>query len=318
MHIILVSDRLATAKTITVTGRHVLLTLAMLSALIIGLSSLFSYVTVRHAAEIRLPFLQELLRTVSAEETQKSREFVKENLNAMAVKLGQMQAQVMRLDSMGERLAAMAGVKPQELKSQETVPAAQKDGRGGPLVSPPPLSAEELEQALESLSREVDVKKDILSLLESRMFDERIRRSLLPSTLPVEAQWNASGFGWRVDPFTGETALHEGIDFVAEPGTPIKAAAAGVVTAAEAHPQYGNMIEIDHGNDMTTRYAHASRIHVQAGALVKRGQMIAEVGSTGRSTGPHLHFEVRVKGIAQNPNRFLRQAQVNDTKLARK
>ncbi|MDP2811073.1 MAG: M23 family metallopeptidase [Rhodocyclaceae bacterium] len=316
MHIILVSDRLTTAKTITVTGRHVLMAIVALSALIIGLSSLFSYVTVRHAAEIRLPFLQDLLRAVSAEETQKSREFVRENLNAMAVKLGQMQAQVMRLDSMGERLAALAGVKPQELKNQEPVLAAQKDGRGGPLVSPIPLSAEELQQALESLSRQVDVRSDTLSLLESRMLDERIRKSLLPSTLPVDAMWNASGFGWRVDPFTGEAAVHEGIDFVAEAGTPIKAAAAGVVVATEVHPQYGNMIEIDHGNDLTTRYAHTSRIHVKAGALVKRGQMIAEVGTTGRSTGPHLHFEVRIKGVAQNPNRFLQQAQANGAGLS--
>lgn len=318
VHIILVSDRLATAKTITITGRHLVLAMAMLSALIVGLSSLFSYVTVRHAAEVRLPFLQDLLRTVSAEETQKSREFVRENLNAMAVKLGQMQAQMMRLDSMGERLAALAGVKPQDLRNPEPILLAPKDGRGGPLVPVNALSAEELQRALEQLSRQVDVKSDTLALLESRMLDERIRKSLLPSTLPVEALWNASGFGWRVDPFTGEAAVHEGVDFVAEPGTPIKAAAAGVATLAELHPQYGNMIEIDHGNDLSTRYAHASKLLVKPGALIKRGQVIAEVGSTGRSTGPHLHFEVRIKGVAQNPNRFLQQAQANGAKLARR
>ena len=318
MHVILVSDRLTTAKTLTITGRHVAMAIVMLSMLIIGLSSLFSYVTVRHAAEIRLPFLQDLLRAVSAEETQKSREFVRENLNAMAIKLGQMQAQVMRLDSIGERLAALAGVKPQELKGQDAARGVLfKDGRGGPLVSPTPLSADELRQALELLSSQVDMKSDTLSLLESRLLDERIRKSLLPTTLPVEAQWNASGFGWRSDPFTGEAAIHEGIDFVAEAGTPIKAAAAGVVINAEFHPQYGNMIEIDHGNDLITRYAHSSRVFVKAGALVKRGQMIAEVGSTGRSTGSHLHFEVRIRGVAQNPNRFLQQAQTNGAKLAR-
>lgn len=316
MHIILVSDRLTTAKTIVVTGRHFVLAMVMLSLMIIGLSSMFSYVTVRHAAEVRLPFLQDLLRAVSAEETQKSREFVRENLNAMAVKLGQMQAQMMRLDSMGERLAALAGVKPQELRSQETIAAAP--GRGGPLVLVTPLSAEELQRALDVLSRQLEAKSDTLSILESRMLDERIRKSLLPSTLPVDAMWNASGFGWRVDPFTGEAAVHEGIDFVAEPGTPIRSAAAGVVTVAEVHPQYGNMIEIDHGNDMTTRYAHTSRMHVKAGAVVKRGQVIAAVGSTGRSTGPHLHFEVRIRGVAQNPNRFLQQAQANGSRLARK
>jgi murein DD-endopeptidase MepM/ murein hydrolase activator NlpD len=99
------------------------------------------------------------------------------------------------------------------------------------------------------------------------------------------------------------------VDFVSSPGQSIRAAAAGVVISAEYHPQYGNLVEIDHGKDLTTRYAHASRILVKAGQLVKRGQKIAEVGSTGRSTGPHLHFEVRIHGLPQNPDRFLRMAQ---------
>ncbi|MDO8933614.1 MAG: M23 family metallopeptidase [Rhodocyclaceae bacterium] len=304
MHIILVSDRLATAKTITITARHLLLAMTGLVALVLGLSTLFSYVTVRHAAEIRLPFLQNLVRAVSLEETQKSKEFVRENLNAMAVRLGQMQAQLMRLDSLSERLSALAGVKPSEIKAQEAV----KDGRGGPLIQPRSLSAQELQQALDALSHQVEVRSDTLSILESQLLEERIKKSLLPTTLPVQAQWNASGFGWRVDPFTGEAAIHEGVDFTAEVGTSIKAAASGVVINVERHPQYGNMIEIDHGNELITRYAHASKIFTKQGALVRRGQKIAEVGTTGRSTGPHLHFEVRIRGVAQNPNRFLQQA----------
>jgi murein DD-endopeptidase MepM/ murein hydrolase activator NlpD len=146
-------------------------------------------------------------------------------------------------------------------------------------------------------------------MIESQMLEDRIKKSLLPTSLPVEAQWNASAYGWRVDPFTGERAMHEGVDFVAVPGTTIRAAASGVVVAAERHPQYGNLVEIDHGKDLTTRYAHASKMLVKPGQLVKRGQKIAEVGSSGRSTGPHLHFEVRIRGIAQNPDRFLRMAQ---------
>jgi murein DD-endopeptidase MepM/ murein hydrolase activator NlpD len=114
-----------------------------------------------------------------------------------------------------------------------------------------------------------------------------------------------SGFGWRTDPFTGHMARHEGIDFAAPPGTPIHAAAGGVVLSAEFHPEYGNVVEIDHGNQLTTRYAHALRMLVRPGDLVKRGQKIAEVGNTGRSTGPHLHFEVHSQGVAQNPAKFL-------------
>lgn len=314
MHIILVSDRLATARTITLTWRHLFAALAVLFALVVGLSSLFSYVTVRHAAEIRLPFLQSLVRAVNAEDTKRSSEFVRENLNTMAVKLGEMQAQLMRLDTLGERLAGLAGVKPQEMKALE----ASRDGRGGPLVLPSALSAVELQNAVDNLARQVEARTDALALIESQLLEERIKKSLLPTSLPVEAQWNASVYGWRIDPFTGERALHEGVDFSSPVGTPIHAAAAGVVINVERHPQYGNLVEIDHGNGLTTRYAHASKLFVKDGALVKRGQLIAEVGTTGRSTGPHLHFEVRVNGLAQNPDRFLKLAQSNTRPTAHK
>lgn len=312
MHIILVSDRLATARSITLTWRHLFFTLTALFTSIVLLSSVFSYLTVRHAAEIRLPFLQDLLRTMNAEESQRSKDFVRENLNAMAVKLGEMQAQLLRLDTIGERLAGMAGIKPQELKAAE----AKIDGRGGPLLRASEMSPAELQHAVESLAQQVEAKSDAISLIESQLLEERIRKSLLPTSLPVEAQWNASAYGWRIDPFTGERAMHEGVDFVATPGTPIRAAAAGIVISAEWHPQYGNLVEIDHGRELTTRYAHASRLFVKPGQFVRRGQKIAAVGTTGRSTGPHLHFEVRVRGIAQNPDRFLRMAQAGPRQLA--
>jgi murein DD-endopeptidase MepM/ murein hydrolase activator NlpD len=304
MHIILVSDRLATARSISLTWGHAILFAGAMFGSVLLLSSLFSYVTVRHAAEIRLPFLQDLLRVMNAEEAQRSKDFARENLNAMAVKLGEMQAQLLRLDTIGERLAGMAGVKPQDLKTFEAKPG----GRGGPLVRPEAMSATELQRAVDVLATQVEAKSDAISMIESQLLEDRIRKSLLPTSLPIEAQWNASAYGWRVDPFTGERALHEGVDFVAPTGTDIAAAASGVVVSAERHPQYGNFVEIDHGNDLTTRYAHASKILVKPGQLVKRDQKIAEVGSTGRSTGPHLHFEVRIRGMAQNPDRFLRLA----------
>jgi len=302
VHIILVSDRLATAKTITLTARHLALATVGLVLAVIVLSSLFSYFTVRHAAEVRLPFLQSLLVSVREQETQKTQEFLRENLNAMAVRLGQLQAQLMRLDSLGERLGQISGIKPSDK-------AADKPGQGGPFIAPArPLTPDDLQRQIDQLSRQIDTKGDYLGLIETEMMDERVKKNQLPTALPVEAQWNASGFGWRIDPFTGEQAMHEGIDFIAETGTPIHAAAAGIVVTVERHPQYGNLVEIDHGNELITRYAHASKVLVKQGALVKRGQKIAEVGSTGRSTGPHLHFEVRFKGIAQNPNRFLQNA----------
>jgi murein DD-endopeptidase MepM/ murein hydrolase activator NlpD len=121
----------------------------------------------------------------------------------------------------------------------------------------------------------------------------------------VRAPFNASGFGKRVDPFTGQLAMHEGIDFLADAGSQVVAAAGGVVVFAGFHPQYGYVIDIDHGNDLVTRYAHCSKLLVKEGDVVARGRKISEVGSTGRSTGPHLHFEVRFRGVAQNPSKFL-------------
>lgn len=301
MHIILVSDRMATARSITLTGTHLALILAGLGATIIALASLFSYFTVRHAAESRLPFLQELVRTVSLEEAGKTRELVRENLSNMAMRLGEMQAQIMQLDSLGERLAALAGVKPAERAGTKAWAPS-----GGPLMRPDHLSPVDMQRALDELSRQIEMRSDALTALENRLFEERIRKHMLPTALPVpEGVPTSSNFGWRRDPFTGQTAMHEGIDFIAEPGTPILAAAAGIVKTVEFHPQYGHMVEVDHGNDLLTRYAHASAVFVKPGELVKRGDRIAAIGSTGRSTGPHLHFEVRIAGAAVNPMRFL-------------
>jgi murein DD-endopeptidase MepM/ murein hydrolase activator NlpD len=215
-----------------------------------------------------------------------------------------MQGQLMQLDSLGERLAGMAGVKLKDAKGKaEGKPA--REGSGGPLVRPESLSAASLQQALDELARQVDARSETLAALESRMLDERIRKNLLPTSIPVIEGVRSSNFGLRSDPFTGQAAMHEGIDFIAEPGTPIYAAAAGIVLSAERHPQYGNLVEIDHGDGLVTRYAHASLVLVKQGEFVKRGQHIAAVGNTGRSTGPHLHFEVLLRGAPQNPARFL-------------
>jgi murein DD-endopeptidase MepM/ murein hydrolase activator NlpD len=144
-----------------------------------------------------------------------------------------------------------------------------------------------------------------MNVVETKLMGFKIQSKMLPTIQPVNVAYNASGFGWRLDPFTGRSAFHEGIDFSAPTGTPIQAAAGGVVIAAEYHPQFGNMLEIDHGGELITRYAHTSKIYVKLGDIVKRGQHIADIGSTGRSTGAHLHFEVRVKDVPQNPHKFL-------------
>lgn len=302
MHIILVSDRRATRSFTLTQGRLFWLATAFVF-LVVGLSSLFSYLTVRHAAQLRLPFLVDLVKEIALEEESRTRQIVRENLGAMAVRLGQMQAQLMQLDNLGEHLAAMAGVRPKELLWQRA--RSSPPAQGGPLARPESLTPQAVASAVDDLAREVEARSRLLETIEDRLREGRIRAQLVPSASPVPDQPWASGFGWRTDPFTGLAAMHEGIDFIAEPGTPILAAAAGIVIAAERHPEYGNVVELDHGNGLTTRYAHAQTLLVAPGEFVRRGQQIATVGSTGRSTGPHLHFEVRKNGVAQNPAHFL-------------
>jgi murein DD-endopeptidase MepM/ murein hydrolase activator NlpD len=152
----------------------------------------------------------------------------------------------------------------------------------------------------------VDDRGDQLGVLESLFTADRARKKLVPTVLPIHAGWHSSNYGWRIDPFNGQRAFHEGIDFLADSGTAIHAAAGGVVVYSDFHPQYGNMIEVDHGNDLVSRYAHAAKLLVKVGDVVLSGAKIAEVGRTGRATGTHLHFEVRQRGVPQNPIQFLR------------
>ncbi len=304
MHLILVSDRLAATRTLTLTTRHVVIGLVVAMLALLGMSSLLSYVTVRFAAEWRVPVLVDMVRSITAEDSLRSAAAARENLNAMAARLGEMQAQLIHLGTLGERLAGSAGVKVQELRTA----TPSKDGRGGPLVEARALTDNELQRAVDALARAVDVQADAMAAIETQMLDERIRTNQMPTTLPVDASWSASSYGWRLDPFTNQRALHEGVDFAAPEGEPIRAASAGIVAYAGGHPEYGRMVDVDHGEGLITRYAHASAVLVKEGEFVKRGQLIARVGNSGRSTGPHLHFEVRRFGIAQNPDRFLRVA----------
>jgi len=303
VHIIVLSHRLAKARSLELSYRHLVLAGAAFLGSVVLLSFLISYLGVRHAAHINLPFLQSLVHSAQIAESQRAQDFMRQNLKAMAVKLGEMQAQMMRLDALGERLSSVAGVRPADFRFSE-IP-----GRGGAVPSVAAvsdLSLGDFSRQLDFLARQVETRSDYYGVLESQLLDARVKQKLTPTLFPVQSgSWSASGFGWRIDPVTGEMALHEGIDFVAEVGTPINAAAAGVVVTAEPHPAYGLMVEIDHGGDLLTRYAHASKLLVKPGQVVKGGEKIAEVGTTGRSTGAHLHFEVRHRGVAQNPAKFL-------------
>ena len=304
MNIILVSGASARARTITLEWPHWVGGSFAFFTLLVLLMIPFNYFALKWAAAVQHPWLSAIVLADQREEAQRTEERMQGHLNAMAIRLGELQARMMRLDGIGERLAAIAGLKPQESSplQSRSVPGV---GGASPKQSSHTLSVDEFTALVDRLAGQVEERSDQLGVLEGLLVRDSANRKFLPTRLPIVDAWFSSNFGYRIDPFTGHHAFHEGVDFPAEAGTPIVAAASGKVLFAGVHPEYGKLVEIDHGNGLVTRYAHASLLLVKPGDLVVAGQRIAGVGSTGRSTGPHLHFEIRLHGVAQNPSRFL-------------
>lgn len=301
MNIILVSGKLAKGKTVALSHPQILALGAALLVFPLLLAVVFTYVLLFHAVDIPHPYLQSLVLSAQHTEASKNQMYLRENLNAMAVKLGQMQAHVLRLDSLGERLAKLTGIGKQEFNFEN------KPGQGGAESSIPArdMTMGEFGLRLDELIKKLDDRSDQLGLMEAMLVQQQAKKVAMPSTRPVDTGWYSSNFGWRIDPFTGQNAFHEGVDFMADIGTPIVAAGGGLVVYSDTYAGYGNMIEIDHGDGLISRYAHTSKMLVKVGDVVMKGQKIGEVGNTGRSTGPHLHFEVRYHGAPQNPEQYL-------------
>ena len=281
--------------------RMVVSACVLVTALLLMSGAIYHYFFLKAARE-GWPVVSQLVKLVVHDEIAQRDKFMRENLDAMAQKVGDMQARMVKLEAMGDRVSGMAGLKPDDLSGLSS--HAAKGAAGGPFVPMAQPSLDELNGALKMLDEDVGEQTDVLTLVESRLLESRLKTLMIPSSRPIDVPVG-SGFGFRLDPFTGRGALHTGLDFPSPVGTEIHAAAGGVVRTAEMHPEYGLMLEIDHGNGLVTRYGHTSKILVKVGDLVKRGQVVADVGTTGRSTGPHLHFEVLVDGVQQDPERFL-------------
>lgn len=279
----------------------VLAVLLLAFGLMLASGAVYHFVFLKAARE-GWPVVSPLVKLIVRDEIAQRDRFMRENLDAMAQKVGEMQAKLVKLEAIGERVQTLVGVKADELKPPTL--AASVGGRGGPFVPMRSPSLEQLQSLVSGLDELADFHTDVFTLIESRLLETRLQALMVPSAKPVDGPIG-SGFGFRPDPFNGRSALHTGLDFPAEVGTPIHAAAGGLVRSAEWHPEYGRLLEIDHGNGLSTRYAHCSSFEVGVGALVKRGQLVAKVGSSGRSTGSHLHFEVLVDGVPQDPARFL-------------
>lgn len=179
---------------------------------------------------------------------------------------------------------------------------------GGPLVRASRVTEAEIKTQIAELMASIELKTEQLSDIEALLLQQSVLKDLLPNRSPVDAAFNSSSYGWRYDPFNGNRAFHEGLDFTAVAGTPIYAAAGGIVTFSGQTNDYGLLVKIEHGSGLETRYAHASRLLVRNGQRIEKGQKIAEVGSTGRSTGPHLHYEIRLNGSPLDPRKYLNAA----------
>jgi murein DD-endopeptidase MepM/ murein hydrolase activator NlpD len=221
-------------------------------------------------------------------------------VNALAARMAELQAQATRLNALGERLTRMGKLEDGEFDFNE--PPGMGDGDAGPVEDIP---AGKVDAELQMLQQRFVDSGRQLSVLESLLFDHQLEQNAVPSRMPIRNSYVTSGFGTRADPFGRGAASHKGIDFHARIGDPVMAVADGVVRFSGVKGGYGNVVDVDHGNGYVTRYAHNSRLSVREGDLVRAGQEVAKAGSTGRSTGAHVHFEVWQDGRVMNPRKFL-------------
>lgn len=235
-------------------------------------------------------------RLVVAEATRSA----EENMNALALRLGNLQAHVIRLDALGQRLTEIAKLDKGEFDF-DSEPA-----QGGPVSNAGvTMDVPDFVKSLTDLSAQLEDRSEQLAVLETMLMNRNLQAEVMPAGRPVKKGWLSSYYGRRTDPFSGRRVHHSGVDFAGKLGSDVISVAAGVVTYASKHSGYGNLVEVNHGNGYATRYGHNKEILVKVGQTVKKGQVISKMGSTGRSTGPHVHFEVLRNGRTVNPKKYV-------------
>jgi murein DD-endopeptidase MepM/ murein hydrolase activator NlpD len=225
-------------------------------------------------------------------------------IDAITLRMGELQARLLRLDALGERITDEAHLDASEFDFNS------KPALGGPELASTEKSYREddVTRELSRIENQIEDREKQLQILESLFVNQSMQSNAFIAGRPIRHGWLSSHFGWRIDPFTGKRGWHPGMDFAGKLGTKIIAVASGVVTWASGRSGYGNMVEIAHGSGLSTRYGHAEKILVKVGDVVKKGQVIALMGSTGRSTGPHVHFEVLKNEVQVNPEKFILRA----------
>ena len=230
-----------------------------------------------------------------------------DNLNAYITQIAELHTRLINLDRQTERIQDV--MKRQLVGGRKLPNLSEKDklnGKGGPFINDE-LSEKDITLAINTLMEKIEIREDLYNKIEAMMLKQSVLKNTLPSLYPVDVPYRSSSYGWRHDPILGIRAFHSGLDFSAATGEPIKATASGIVTASGIAPDYGKFIKIKHGDGLETRYAHASKLLVKEGDIVSKEQIIALVGSTGRSTGPHLHYEIRLRGQSLDPRQYIKK-----------
>lgn len=233
------------------------------------------------------------------QELQKIRQQTDQEVDALTVKLAELQGKLMRIDALGERLVDIANL------STDEFDFSLQPAVGGPAVLGESYQATDINQVLDGLAERIDSREQQLEVLDNLISANKLGSETFVAGRPIDKGWMSSRYGQRTDPFTGRIAWHGGIDFAGKMGTEIKAVASGVVTWSADRYGYGKLVEINHGNGYKTRYAHCAELNVNVGDIVRKGDVVALMGSTGRSTGPHVHFEVYKNGRSVDPATYI-------------
>ncbi len=238
-----------------------------------------------------------------------ARNRAEDRLKALTVRVAEMQARLLRLDALGERLVRSTGL---GKGAKDAFDFSRPPSMGGPEEFMGAVEAyrqPDFLLALDEVSSRIDIREAELLVLERLLAGSRLHEESFLAGNPVSTGYLSSAYGRRIDPFHGQLAFHRGVDFAGPSGSDIVATGAGIVVAAGAHAGYGSMVEISHGDGISTVYAHASKVLVRVGDIVRERQVIALMGSTGRSTGPHVHYEVRRNGQTINPASYVASMQ---------
>jgi murein DD-endopeptidase MepM/ murein hydrolase activator NlpD len=308
MDIILVSHARGQTWRLRLEPRQILSWLPMAFCALVLVVACFSAGWVLHPAGGLLPakVVSQWDSQIQAQrgELQAARAKAEEDANALSRRIAELQAQLMRLEAAGSRMTQIAHIDPAEFNFDKAPPM------GGPemQLGGQPAALADVLGSLDQLQQQMSDRERQMRVLEDLLLAGRLQKEVRPSGWPIASGYITSGYGVRTDPFTGLRDYHPGIDFAAAEGSQVQSVAAGIVTSAGERNGYGNLVEIDHGNGYVTRYGHNEKILVKVGDRVRKGQAISLIGSTGRSTGPHVHFEVVLNGSVVNPEQYIEAA----------